>query len=89
MVAQANFPSKELQGLKGPQMQEKLFQEKGINWNDIDTWKKRGACVIKKEVAVGDAIRNRWEVDTEIPIFSQDRSYIEKLIYPERNVISV
>ncbi|MNV54663.1 tRNAHis guanylyltransferase [compost metagenome] len=90
MVAQANFSQKQLQGLKGPQMQEKLFQEKGINWNNIETWKKRGACVVKKEVVVKEgAIRNRWEIDENIPIFSQDREYIDSLVYPERKIINV
>ena len=34
MVAQANFSHKQLQGLNCDQLQEKLFQEKGINWGE-------------------------------------------------------
>lgn len=48
MVAQANFDHKELQGLSGSQLQDKLFLEKGINWNDLPTWQKRGACITKQ-----------------------------------------
>lgn len=86
MVAQANFPHKQLQGLNGAQMQEKLFQEKGINWNNIDTWKKRGACIVKKQVKINEgtekeAIRNKWVVDQEIPIFSKDWDYINQFVY--------
>lgn len=84
MVAQANFPHKQLQGLNGKQMQEKLFQEKGINWNDIPIWQKRGACILKKSytkvVNEVEATRTMWDVDREIPIFTQDRNYIEKFI---------
>ena len=84
MVAQANFPHKQLQGLNGKQMQEKLFQEKGINWNDIPVWQKRGACILKKSyikvVDEVEATRTMWDVDREIPIFTQDRNYIEKFI---------
>ena len=73
MLSQSQFSHKELQNLNTSQLQEKLFTEKGINWNDIDTWKKRGACVISK--------LSRWTVDDEIPIFSKDRNYVNKLVY--------
>lgn len=42
-TAQAHFSHKELQGLNTKQLQEKLFQERGINWGvDTPTWAKRG-----------------------------------------------
>lgn len=47
MAAQAHFPHKELQGLDGNRMQEKLWQEKGINWNDYPPRAKRGGICIK------------------------------------------
>lgn len=81
MVAQANFPHKQLQGLNGKQMQDKLMLEKGINWNDIPTWQKRGACITKQYYMKGEAQRSRWDVDLEIPIFSQDRDYINQYVY--------
>lgn len=83
MVSQANFPHKELQNLNGKQMQEKLWQEKGINWNDLPVWQKRGVCIIKEEYMVGEAVRTRWSVDHETPIFSQDRQYINRFVYLE------
>lgn len=42
-VAQFYFSHKSLQGLNIKQMQEKLFQEKGVNFNDYPTRFKRGA----------------------------------------------
>lgn len=81
MVAQANFPHKQLQGLNGKQMQDKLILEKGINWNDLEVWKKRGVCIIKQYYQKGEALRSKWEVDHETPIFSQDRNYVEKYVY--------
>ncbi|EJW14073.1 hypothetical protein M5X02_30750 [Paenibacillus alvei] len=84
MVAQANFSHKSLQGLNGSQLQEKLFSEKGINWNDLETWQKRGVCITKiqynKETEQGIAQRTKWDVDMEIPVFTQDRNYIEKFL---------
>lgn len=84
MVAQANFPHKQLQGLNGKQMQEKLWQEKDINWNDLPTWQKRGVCVTKveynKETEEGNVLRTKWDFDLDIPIFTQDRDYIGKFV---------
>jgi tRNA(His) guanylyltransferase len=81
MVAQANFPHKDLQGLNGSQMQDKLMLEKGINWNDIPTWQKRGACIVKETHEVNGTNRRRWVVDKDIPVFSADRDYIDKYVY--------
>jgi len=75
MLSQSLFSHKELHGLSCDQLQEKLFTEKGVNWNDIETWKKRGACIVNRF--------GRWGTDDEIPIFSKDRDYINKLVYLE------
>jgi tRNA(His) guanylyltransferase len=82
MVAQANFSHSELQKLSGKQMQEKLFTEKGINWNDLPVWQKRGVCIRKETYFVKSALRKRWIVDHETPIFSKDRDYIEQYVFP-------
>jgi len=49
MAGQANFSHKELQGLNGSQVQEKLFSDANINWNDFPTKFKRGVCIFKEE----------------------------------------
>ena len=59
---------------------EKLFQEKGINFNDLPTYQKRGSCVIKEKYDKDGTERSRWIVDKDIPIFTQDRDYIEKYL---------
>ena len=81
MAAFANFAHKDLHGLSGNQLQEKLFSEKGINWDKFPTWKKRGACIIKKEYLKENAMRRRWETDLDIPLFSKDRNYVERYVY--------
>ncbi len=78
MVGQANFPHKQLQNKNCSQIQEMLFQERDINFNDFPTYQKRGACIIKETYMKEDTQRTRWIVDKDIPIFTQDRSYIEK-----------
>jgi tRNA(His) 5'-end guanylyltransferase len=45
MAAQSMFSHKSLQGLHGPEMQEKMFAEKGVNFNDYPFFFKRGTFV--------------------------------------------
>lgn len=89
-VGQANFSQKELHGKSCNDIQDMLMTQKGINWNDYVTTLKRGSCCIKvddsltKYDEVGNICdyiqRSKWIIDNEIPIFSQNRSYIDKLI---------
>jgi tRNA(His) guanylyltransferase len=45
MAAQACFSHNALQGKNSSQMQEMLFSEKGINWNDYPACQKRGTYI--------------------------------------------
>lgn len=81
MVAQAHFSPKQLHKKNGSMKQDMLMLEKGINWNALPTWQKRGACILKETYDKGETKRTRWIVDEEIPVFSQDRNYIEKYVY--------
>lgn len=85
MICQAHFSQKELQGLDGKELQDKLFLEKGINWNDLPVWQKRGACITKQTYTKGATQRSKWDVDLETPIFSQNRDYINQYVYLDRN----
>lgn len=44
-AARAHFSHKSLHGLSGKQMQEKLFSEAGVNWNDYPSFFKRGVYI--------------------------------------------
>jgi tRNA(His) 5'-end guanylyltransferase len=50
MVGQAHFSHKQLHGKKGSEIQEMLWQEKKINWNDYPSFFKRGTFIIRKKV---------------------------------------
>ena len=78
MTGQAHFSHKQLHKKNCNEIQEMLFQEKGINFNNLPTAQKRGSCAIKETYLKGETERNRWVADLEIPIFSQDRNYVEK-----------
>ena len=49
MVGQANFSHKELQNKSSNDIQDMLMIQKGINWNDLPTYQKRGSCCVKRE----------------------------------------
>jgi tRNA(His) 5'-end guanylyltransferase len=98
MVGQANFSHSELQNKSCNVIQEMLFQERDINWNDFPTHLKRGSCCVKVEtsttfaiehedgtIETGAAERPHWEIDLEIPIFKEEgRQYINRrILYKE------
>lgn len=71
MLGQCNFSCKELHGKSCNDIQDMLMTQKGINFNDMPTEFKRGVCCIR------DKDSGQWVIDKEIPIFTQDRDYIE------------
>lgn len=81
MVGQANFSQRELHGKSCNKIQDMLFIEKGINWNDYPAYLKRGTACIK----VNDTTktnRPHWFVDRDMPILSGDgRKYVDDLIF--------
>jgi len=83
-LAQANFSHKALQGLSCNMLQDKLMVEKGINWNDLDTVKKRGSACIKnyytKNEKINEKICSKWVIDYNMPILTQDRNYVEQFV---------
>ena len=74
-LARSLYSHKECVDKSGPELQE-MCHVKGANWNDVPTSQKRGRCVVK--MLAGE--RSWWTVDEQIPIFSQDRAYIERLV---------
>jgi tRNA(His) guanylyltransferase len=97
MAAQANFSHKQLQGKSSNEMQEMLWQEKGINWSEYPGGFKNGRCIIKqttiKDVsfihkATGELMntegveRTEWVV-VPAPIFTHDRDWLMSYI-PEQ-----
>ena len=91
-LGQKYFSHKELQGVSTNVLQEMLFAKHGINWNNIETDQKRGRCVVRQsyqEESVNPKTqepitltKSKWVSDLEIPVFTQDRNYIEKYLVP-------
>lgn len=49
MVGQVNFSHKKLQSKTCDDIQDMLMTQKGINWNDLPTYQKRGSCVVRNK----------------------------------------
>jgi len=98
MLARAHFSHKQLHKKNNSEIQDMLMSlENPINWNDLDTHLKRGACIIKKDIPkevpkrddrgkviqgeFEEITRPAWVVDKEIPIFTQDKNYIGQFAY--------
>lgn len=69
MAGREHFSHKELQNKNGNEIQELLFSQKQINFNDYPIVRKRGFSIVNKEV------------NLDIPIFSQDRKFVEDHVY--------
>lgn len=71
-LARAHFSHKQLQNKNSGEMQDMLMLEKGINWSKEPTGYKRGFCVLRGP--------SGWDTDAEIPVFTQDREYVQRLV---------
>ena len=85
-AGQAYFSHKELDRKSQSDIQEMLFQ-KGINWNNYTTPEKRGTFVRRSYdefIGSDDAAvlkRRPWYIDDDMPILTEDRNYINDLVF--------
>lgn len=91
MTAQAHLPHSVLQGKNSAHLQEMLWQERGINWNEMPTGFKRGR-VIERVATTGDitytdgrtgedsraenVTRHTWQINESPPMFARDREWL-------------
>lgn len=75
-TGQAHFSHRELHQKNTDAIQEMLFQERDINWNDTPTHLKRGFCVVRVAYEKDGAERHQWVADYDTPEFTKDRAYI-------------
>ena len=83
MAADAYYSHSVLEGKSGSDKQD-LLMEEGVNWNDYLPKYKRGSVIKKQKVLVdgqnGPVERNRWVIDENTPIFTQDKDYLIDLL---------
>lgn len=76
MLGQAHFSHKQLDHKTTNQIQDMLWKEKGINFNNMPIPFKRGVCVKRVTITKNNVERHAWVVDNEIPIFSKQPDYV-------------
>jgi tRNA(His) 5'-end guanylyltransferase len=79
MAAQAHFSHKRLQGVSSDQMQEMLWSQKGINFNDYPAEFKRGYTVTRVEIP-GDPPRSRWATNAAPHFRVESGSWLADMI---------
>lgn len=77
MVGQAYFSAKQLHKKTCRNIQQ-MLAENGIVWDELPVHKKYGSCCIKKQQDTGES---NWFIDSEIPVFKDNRNYIEQWIF--------
>lgn len=93
MMGRAHFSHRELNGVSTDGILE-LLKSKDLHWDTLFTYVKRGRTVVKiKTMELIESVdgnpnddyyeRSRWTVDSNIPIFTDDRDYIESKLEPE------
>mgnify|MGYP003192565867 FL=1 len=78
-VGQYYFSQSQLNRKSLSQIQEMLWTEAHVNWNDIRTEWKRGACCYRDNTDSSKA-HFPWIIDKAPPVFTQNRNYIERWI---------
>lgn len=87
-LGQAHFSAKEIHGKNCKDIRDMLLT-KDINWSNCSITQQRGSCCIKKQIKVlsidikGEkvaAVRNKWVIDDNIPLFVEDKDYVNHLL---------
>lgn len=89
-VARMYYSHNELNKVGKSKLQDKLFTEHGVNWNDIPTMYKRGVGAYLDQAwetnAKGkEGLKRVWVLDKEIPIIPKNKGYIASTIPPLRD----
>lgn len=89
MLGQFYFSHKQLHGKNVSQVQDMLMaMDTPVNWNDCNTWMKRGTCVTRGASVppchngklIGELPDSGIQIDTEIPIFTANRNYVDQFL---------
>jgi tRNA(His) guanylyltransferase len=89
MAGQSMFSPKELHGVSTDALQELMWSQRGVNWNDYPEGFKRGRCIVREAYKVDAPLsptdtceRSRWIAEAP-PIFTKEREYIRSRITPQ------
>ena len=88
-LGRSKFSHKQLEGVNGTGVKAMLKEVHGIDWEQTPLAQQRGVCAYKPMDCIfaeltspifDEKEKNKWVMDKEIPIFSNDRYFIEKYL---------
>lgn len=82
MLGHYYFSQKEMHKKNCNEIIEMIIDQENIDWHNLPALLKYGGCVKRKP---SDSKRLKWAIDTNIPIFTLDRNYIEDLLKAKDN----
>lgn len=88
-LGHVHFSHKELQLKNTNEIQNMLMTKRNINWNNCETWQKRGWCLYREDLEIGQHTHKEIVSDWTIPNFTQNRDFIEKHVFLEEETISL
>ncbi len=71
--ARSYFSDKDLFGLNGQEIKEKLIAEKQQDWDKLPSHQKYGRIIHKREITRNNAIRNEWHVVDDSTLFQHNK----------------
>ena len=72
MLARTLYSHNELEG-KGTEAIHEMLHQKGVNWNDLPPFQKRGRGIVYNQ-------DEGWSVDQALPVWTQERGWLRSRI---------
>lgn len=85
MTAQSILPLREMHGKSCAELKE-MLADRSVIWDDFAPTLRHGSCAVHEEYMKNDVARHRWTTDTNIPVFTKDRSYIDRYVYTTEEI---
>ena len=92
-LAQSLYSEREIHRINTSKLQNKMFSEKGVNWNDYSVVERRGTCTYKIPTKViglnGEiVIRNKWTMDINMPILSkpENKEFVTSKVFKNESL---
>lgn len=79
LAGRTYFSHKQLDNCTCNDIQEMLFNQFKINWNEYDDILKRGRIAYKETTNIDNTLRKQWVINAP-PIFSKERELLETII---------
>lgn len=85
MTAQSILPLREMHKKSCVELKE-ILADRTVIWDDFAPVLRHGSCAVYEEYMNNETPRHRWITDQNIPVFTQDRTYINRYVYTPEEI---